>query len=239
MCGRFNVIEDPALQQLLQALGVDLGLPRPNGSTVSSPGGGGLHAINVAPTDSIAAVRETALGRECAQMRWWFTPSWAPRLDQKYAMFNARSESVASSRAFGDAFRRRRCLVPMSSFIEWRSEQGQRQPYLIEPVEGAFAVAGIWERWERGETPLQSCAILTTAAAPSFEPLHARMPVIVSSADASRWLDPGAEIAANDPVFVANLQTGLKVTPLSRKVNNARHRDLNVLEAAGEAVFLY
>ena len=42
MCGRFNVIDNPGLQELLQDLGIDLTLPE---------------AVNVAPTEQVSLVR--------------------------------------------------------------------------------------------------------------------------------------------------------------------------------------
>ena len=33
--------------------------------------------------------------------------------------------------------------------------------------------------FERGEAPLLSCTLVTTAAAPAFQPWHARMPVLL------------------------------------------------------------
>jgi putative SOS response-associated peptidase YedK len=109
MCGRFNVIDSPGLQALLQDLGIDLSLPP---------------RANVAPTEQVSLVRMFPGGNELCDARWWLTPSWAPAVDQKYAMFNARSETLARSRAFGQPFKRQRGIVPMSSFIEWRSEGG-------------------------------------------------------------------------------------------------------------------
>ena len=127
MCGRLNVIDNPGLQQLLRDLGVDLELP---------PG------INVAPTESVPLVRRDESGAHGELARWWLTPSWASQVDQKYAMFNARSETLAKSRAFSQPFKRQRGIVPMSSFIEWRMEEGVKQPYLISSDQLALAIAG-------------------------------------------------------------------------------------------------
>ena len=126
MCGRFNVIDSPGLRQLLQDLGIDLQLPR---------------AVNVAPTEPVSLVRDLAGERRLDSARWWLTPSWARAVDQKYAMFNARSETLASSRAFRHPFRSQRGIVPMSSFIEWRQEGGLKQPWLISNERGALAAA--------------------------------------------------------------------------------------------------
>jgi len=156
MCGRFNVIDSPGLQQLLRDLGIDLSLPQ---------------AVNVAPTENIALVRVGESGPAVDFARWWLTPSWAKEVSQEYSMFNARSEKLASSPAFRGPFRRHRGLVPMSSFIEWRTENGVKQPWLISNEEQALAVAALWDVWEGGETPLLSCTLVTTAAAEAFKPM--------------------------------------------------------------------
>jgi putative SOS response-associated peptidase YedK len=46
---------------------------------------------------------------------------------------NARSEAVATLPTFGEAYRKRRCIVPVDGFFEWKAIKGQkaRQPYAI------------------------------------------------------------------------------------------------------------
>lgn len=223
MCGRFNVIDNPELQRLLQEMGIDLGLPS---------------RCNIAPTETIAMVRELEGNRQLAQVRWWLTPSWARQVDQKYAMFNARCESIATSRAYAVPFKQRRGVVPVSSFIEWRNEEGARQPYLIAARGEALALAAVWDRWQgKGET-IESCALVTTAAAPQFAQVHKRMPVMLTAVEQQRWLDCGTELSAGDPLFEPRLKQALTVQAISRQVNNARNKELTVLQAEGEPLFL-
>ena len=223
MCGRFNVIDSPGLQQLLRDLGIDLKLP------------GG---VNLAPTEPIALVRELGGNREVGFSRWWLTPSWATALNQKYAMFNARSETLASSRAFALPFKSQRGIVPMSSFIEWRQEGPVKQPWLITTGQEALAVAALWDVWEGPAGPLLSCTLVTTAAAPQFEPWHTRMPVILTADEYGRWLDCSRPIGANDPLFRSALKQPLRLQALPRAVGNARNKDPAVLAAVGEIVEL-
>ena len=223
MCGRFNVIDNPELQQLLRELGIDLGLPSRS---------------NVAPTETIALVRQADGTSELAEVRWWLTPPWAKQVDQKYAMFNARCENLANSRAFAQPFKRRRGIVPVSSFIEWRSENNARQPYLIAARDSALALAAVWEHWEGDGQVIESCALVTTAAAPEFEQIHKRMPVMLADSERERWLDCSAEIAANDPLFSAQLKFEMSALPVSRGVNNARNKELELLDPVGEGLSL-
>ena len=223
MCGRFNVIDNPGLQQLLRDLGIDLSLP---------PG------INLAPTEQVYVVREVERDRAAQPARWWLTPSWSRQVDQKYAMFNARSETLASSRAFRHPFKSQRGVVPMSSFIEWRPEGGVKQPWLISNEQQALAVAALWDVWQGGAEPLLSCTLVTTAAAPEFEPWHQRMPVLLAPDEYDRWLDHSRPIAPDDVIFRSELKAPLRLQPLSRTVSNARNKEMSVLRGTGDVIEL-
>src|SRR5215469_656611 len=49
---------------------------------------------------------------------------------------------------FRDAFERRRCLVPVDNFYEWRKIATGKQPYAIALADrGLMALAGLWENW--------------------------------------------------------------------------------------------
>ena len=52
---------------------------------------------------------------------------------------------------FREAYRKRRCIVPVDGFFEWKAIKGQKakQPYAIAMKDGApFGIAGIWENWK-------------------------------------------------------------------------------------------
>src|SRR5262249_36732077 len=53
-----------------------------------------------------------------------------------------------------------------------------------------FGLAGLWERWDKGEKPVESCTVLTTEANELMQPIHERMPVIVPADQYDVWLDP-------------------------------------------------
>jgi putative SOS response-associated peptidase YedK len=223
MCGRFNVIDSPGLRQLLRDLGIDLQLPP---------------SVNIAPTEQVSLVRDHGGERRLDSARWWLTPSWARAVDQKYTMFNARSETLASSRAFRHPFKSQRGIVPMSSFIEWRQEGGLKLPWLIRNERGALAAAALWDLWEAGEGPLLSCTLVTTAAAPAFKPWHQRMPVTLVGDECERWLDSKLEIAPADPIFRSQIKQSLILQPLPRAVGNSRNKDPELVKPRGEAVEL-
>ncbi len=223
MCGRFNVVDNPGLQMLMDALGVQQPLPQ---------------AVNIAPTESVPLVRIGEQGPRLDPARWWLTPAWAPRVEQKYSMFNARCESLATSRAFRRPFASQRGIVPMSSFIEWRQEGAVKQPWLISSEEGGLAVAALWDLWHGDEQPLLSCTLVTREAPASFEPWHRRMPVLLAPEDRARWMDNRHALSVDDPLFQGGLPTALILAPLSRAVGNARNKDPQLMEPVGEPVRL-
>ena len=164
MCGRYNVHDDPWLQTLLRELGIDAQLAT---------------RVNVAPAEPVPVVFEEDGRRRMREMRWWLVPSWAPAIDTRYSMFNAKAETLATSKAFRGPLRHRRCILPASSFIEWTLSEGRKQPWLIRAEGAAIAFAGLWDVWEKDGNYLESCTIITTDAAPGLERLHRRMPVML------------------------------------------------------------
>ena len=70
---------------------------------------------NVCPTDTAE--------RELVTMRWGLVPWWwgKPLKELRMATFNARTETVETKPVIRDAFKGKRCLVPMSGYFEWQN----------------------------------------------------------------------------------------------------------------------
>ena len=99
---------------------------------------------NGCPTQDFVAVRREGEERRLAELRWGLVPGWAKDLKMGARMINARSETVHEKPAFRMAFRRRRCVVPVNAWFEWRRKDGEKQPYWIRPAGAeAFSLARI------------------------------------------------------------------------------------------------
>lgn len=64
---------------------------------------------------------------------------------------NAKCETVHTLPTFRDAYHRRRCIVPVDGFFEWKAIKGQKakQPYAIAMKDGSpFGIGGLWENWK-------------------------------------------------------------------------------------------
>ena len=76
---------------------------------------------NVCPTTTIDTIVDQDGGRGLERMRWGLIPSWwsKPLKEMKLATFNGRAETVATKPMFRSAFKRKRCLIPVSGYYEW------------------------------------------------------------------------------------------------------------------------
>jgi putative SOS response-associated peptidase YedK len=123
--------------------------------------------FNIAPTQTVAAVRLAEDGRELVPLRWGLIPSWTKEPGKGPLLINARADTVHEKPSFRSAFNKRRCLIPADGYYEWMEvAPKKRQPYLFEIHGGEpFAFAGLWGRWEGPSGPaIESCTIITTEA---------------------------------------------------------------------------
>lgn len=184
---------------------------------------------NIAPTQYLAAIRDTAdAARELVMLRWGLVPFWArdPAIGSR--MINARAETVAEKPSFRAAYRQRRCLVLADGFYEWQQAGGIKTPYYISQATGEpFAFAGLWESWQAKDSAetLQTTALITTVANDFMAAVHHRMPIILQPATADRWLAGDNQVlddvSANSPE--------LRAWPVDRRVNNARNEGADLI----------
>jgi putative SOS response-associated peptidase YedK len=215
MCGRFTLAASPhALKQLSPLFDQEALEPR----------------YNIAPTQTVLAVRHLpqAARPEFVNLRWGLIPHWADDPKIGYSLINARAETAATKPAFRTAFRQNRCLILADGFYEWQKVEGskQKKPYHIGLNDGGpFAFAGLAAHWTKGETPIDSCTIITTDANELMRPLHDRMPVILDPGDFDKWLDP----TQHEPQPLQALlrpfpSEKMKAFAISTYVNNPRNQ---------------
>lgn len=235
MCGRCNIDSLPLARWLLAELGVPWSAP-------TNP--------NAAPTETLTVLRRGAQGAlEAAPMRWWLTPHWAAEPSTRYSLFNARAETLATSPAFRDAFRQRRCVLPVSGFYEWSAAPaaaaGAGRPvkvpwYLHADGSDGLLLAGVWSHWSdpQGATAFDSFAVVTTPAHASLGFVHHRQPVMLAPAEVERWLAADASRTMLAPFLEPGLPVALAIDPVSTRVNNARHKEPDCTTPIGPAVHL-
>jgi putative SOS response-associated peptidase YedK len=217
MCGRFALYTDPiALAKKFQTENLLEMQP----------------SYNVAPSQTIPIIRNEQGHRLLALAKWGLIPSWAKDIKIGYNTINARADTVAEKPSFRSAFQHRRCLIPADGYFEWQEIAGSKtkQPWYISlKNQEPMALAGLWEHWQGSDgSVIESCTIIVTSGNELMQPIHDRMPVILSPEKWDIWLD-----TAN--INKQGLQTLLTQYPtdemtawrVSTQVNSPRHNDRN------------
>ncbi|HET7703235.1 MAG TPA: SOS response-associated peptidase [Candidatus Limnocylindrales bacterium] len=189
---------------------------------------------NVAPTDDSLVVVQREERRAITAYRWGLIPHWADSAKVGSRMFNARAETLTASPAFRDAFRRKRCLVPVDAFYEWQRIGARRQPFSIARADSRpLVLAGLWSGWRDpvADRVVRTFTIVTSEPNEQMAALHDRMPVIVPEDAWSRWLDPELD----DPSELQGLLTptddvALRIRAVGPLVNNVRNDGPELLE---------
>jgi putative SOS response-associated peptidase YedK len=124
-----------------------------------------------------------------AARRWGLIPNWASDPAIGARMINARSDSLAAKPSWRESLRSRRCIVLADGYYEWAGSGKSKTPWFFHLTgHRAFAMAGLWDRWEKGGTPIETCTIITTDAGARTAAYHHRAPVIFDLEAASEWL---------------------------------------------------
>jgi putative SOS response-associated peptidase YedK len=183
--------------------------------------------FNVAPTDPAFVVVQREERRAITAYNWGLIPHWADSPKVASRMFNARAETLTASPAFRDALLRKRCLVPVDGFYEWRREGSERQPYSIGRADSRpLVLAGLWAGWRDPATGTvkRTFTIVTTSANETMAAIHDRMPVMLADEDWGVWLDPSLS-EAGELLAILDRAAGpdLAITPVSRLVNDVRN----------------
>jgi putative SOS response-associated peptidase YedK len=164
---------------------------------------------------------------------WCLVPYWAKDINVRFANINAKAEGIENRPAFREAFQRRRCLVPVDNFYEWKKTQTGKQPYAITLADrGLMALAGLWENWRSAACEwVRSFAIITTTPNELCAELHNRMPVVLNPAAWPAWL---GEEPADAPQLKALLapypSEDMVAWPVSPRVGNVKNNDPSLIE---------
>jgi putative SOS response-associated peptidase YedK len=189
---------------------------------------------NGAPSQDLLVIRLNHKTGEVSldPLRWGLIPYWCQDPKGGRKPINAKCETVRTLPSFREAYHKRRCIVPVDGFFEWKAIKGQKakQPYAIAMKDGSpFGIAGLWENWRdptSGEW-MRTFAIITTDANELVAEIHVRMPLIFAPTDYTRWLsdepDPGDLMRP----FPAE---PMRMWPISTRVNKPENDDPSIVE---------
>lgn len=229
MCGRARLFTD--LSQIKLVFSIPSERPTPNFAA----------NWNLAPTQSAPVVSfDPRTGeRSLDVMRWGLVPHWAKDIKSGYSTFNAKAEGIDTRPTFREPFLRRRCLVPLDGFYEWKKQGRERQPYAVALTDGRLmAMAGLWDSWRSPDgEQVRSFTIITTEANELLAPLHDRMPVILGPENWGVWL---GEVPADPQRLKALLvpypANDMVIWPVDKRVGNVKNNNPSLIEPVSPAL---
>ena len=179
---------------------------------------------NICPTQQVDTVRDVDGGRVLTSMRWGVVPLWWQKSikELRLATFNARAETVTTKPFFRNAWKRNRCLIPMSGYYEWQTVYPKfKQPWYFTRRDGnPVTAAGLWDEWkdpESGEL-IRSCTMIITEPNTFVAGVHNRMPVVLEPDQFEPWLAGKAGLEMMKPA-AEDVLTRWTVSP---RVNSSR-----------------
>ena len=237
MCGRFVVAN--VASELVGVLRVDQvsdELPPPS--------------YNVAPTATAGIVLDSAKTdpptRRLEPAKWGLVPGWAKDPGIGARAFNARAEELEDKPMFRGALAKRRAIVPVTGYYEWKTHEGVKIPHFIHPADDSpLFLAGLYEWWKDASKAdddphrwLLSFTILTRDSIGALGSVHDRMPLFVDADFADAWLDTDTgnvrdvlDAAIDAAPAVADT---LEMRIVSRAVGNVRNDSPELIEPASE-----
>jgi putative SOS response-associated peptidase YedK len=189
---------------------------------------------NAAPSQELLVIRENHKTgeRSLDLIRWGLIPHGCEDPTGGRKPINAKAETIATRPMFRDAYARRRCIVPVDGFFEWRAIEHARgkQPYAIAMKDGSpFGLAGLWENWKNpaiGEWE-RTFAVITVPSNDLVGQIHNRMPAILERAGYNRWL--GLEPDPHD-LLITYPSELMTMWPISTRMNKPENDDPSLLD---------
>jgi putative SOS response-associated peptidase YedK len=195
---------------------------------------------NAAPSQELFVIRQNhkTSERSLDLLKWGLIPYWCQDPKGGRRPINAKAESVAMLPMFKEAYARRRCIVPVDGFFEWRAIRGMRakQPYAIAMKDGSpFGLAGLWENWKNLNTGEweRTFAIITVPSNQLLAKIHNRMPAILEPRSYERWL--GLVPNPHD-LLITYPPEPMTMWPISTRVNKPENDDPSLLDRVKEPV---
>ena len=110
-------------------------------------------------------------GERSLDRLWWgLIPHWCKDAGGGRKPINAKGETVAALPSFRDAYRKRRCLLPVDNFFEWKAIKGEKakQPFAIAMKSGKPLRSPRFGRTGKNREPKNGCAALRLSPRPQM-----------------------------------------------------------------------
>ena len=185
---------------------------------------------NISPQSNVPAI----INNELVNTTWGYFPGWLKEQDNPRPLFNSRYESLLEKKTFTSAFRNNRCLIPLSGWYEWRTENELRQPYFFYNKENLqIFTAGLF--WRRSNGDIET-SIITREAVPPLDTIHNRSPLILNTSQIESWLSDKEVDLIYDDIKNVNYEDIL-FHKVDTAVNNTKNINASLINKYEEVPF--
>lgn len=161
---------------------------------------------------------------------WGYLPSWSNPEKKAKEVINARAETVLEKPYFKSAALKRRCLIPITGFFEWKREEKAKVPFRFHMGGELFSLGGVYtDAKDKKGRNLPHYAIITTEANKLMSPVHERIPVIIPREREEEWLQDSLEEKEIFSFFKPFEVEGLVKDKISTLVNSPRNDKPEIL----------
>ena len=147
-----------------------------------------LKQSSIAPTDDIIIIRKEKDTYRIQKSQWGIKFDNNP---QSPLIFNSRIETIMQKDYWTKLFRSNRCIIPVTAFYEWKSDNGKKIPQRISLNENLFFILGIYTII--GDKFMSS--LITTEPNDFMKLIHNRMPALTTFNNSLDFLNSSDDIA--------------------------------------------
>ena len=185
--------------------------------------------FNITPQTNVPIFIEN----ELTMATWGFFPDWIKNQKNSKPLFNTRWETVQEKRTFKAAFKKHRCLVPISGWYEWKNVNDEKQPYFFYKQNELLKAAGLY--WLRSSGDIEF-SIITKEAEDNLLTIHNRTPLILNNDSQKLWT---SHIDLNNLYSDISKQKNPSINfhRVSKSVNNPKNTNSSLINEYTEVPF--
>ena len=151
--------------------------------------------------------------------------------NQNQTVINSRIETINEKLLFKESFTRRKCVIPINGYYEWKNNGNQKIPYFIQLGDGELIyLAGIWRKELKGDKKVRVFSIITCNADSKIKHIHNRMPIILNLNEAFGYMDNERSDQIINDKIKSDSDIDLKFHEVSKYVNNPHNNDYKCVE---------
>ena len=185
--------------------------------------------FNITPQSKVPLI----IDNKVTMATWGFYPDWLKSQKNSTPLFNTRWETIQEKRTFQTAYKKHRCLVPISGWYEWKNIDDEKQPYFFHKDKELLQAAGIY--WVRSSGDIEF-SIITNEAKSELSTIHNRTPLILESNEQSKWTSEIDSISLYEEIS-SQSNIPIKFHRVSKSVNNPKNTNASLINEYTEVPF--